>query len=472
MRKIVTGLLALLLTLATAAQPAGEPGIDDFYPNLGNGGYDVRVYDIVIDIDDALTEITAVTTITLVATADISAFNLDFLGMTVDSVHVDDEAATFSREGRELTINAPLTKGETYTVAVAYHGIPGADVEAELHLPFNVGWRRHRGGIYVASQPAGAALWFPSNDHPIDKALFRFEITVPQPYIVAANGQLIRTIEADERTTYIWLMDYPMATYLATVNVNQFTVIEGTTAGGIQLRSYFPQQVAALGEQVFARQGEMMDYFASLFGAYPFDVYGAVVAGVVLDFALETQTLSLFGINILWPDMGETFHTAEVIIAHEAAHQWFGNSMTPASWRDLWLSEGFASYAHILWVEHNNPETAQQMLGSYYRDIRSLSLTDNPPADPTPDNLFSQAVYRRGAWTLHALRLHVGDAVFFDILKTFVASHFGYSNATTQDFIDFAVIVSGDPSVADLLHAWLYEKPVPDVPQMGLFGTR
>lgn len=476
MRKAAAALILLTLITRALAQSAGEPGIgDDFYPLLGNGGYDVQHYLIDLTISDDLREIQAgIVTISAVATQDLNAFNLDILGMTVEHVAVNDSPAGFTRDGREMTVTPvyPLTSGQPFVVRVAYSGTPGTDAEGD-DLDFNNGWFYYDTGVFVASEPDGAAAWFPANDHPLDKAKFRFVIDVPAPYVVAANGTLVEIKPVRDIIRYTWDMDYPMATYLATVNIQRFEERTDQSGSGVHIRNYFPERLADAGEEAFAPQAEMIDYFESIFGPYPFDQYGAVVADVDLSFALETQTMSLFGRNAI--TQGRAAGTpAELVIAHELAHQWYGNSLTPATWRDIWLNEGFATYAQVLWVEHTRGrEAADTLLRQYYVAIRSpmlITVGAAAPGNPPPDGLFNTSVYLRGGWALHALRLHIGDEDFFALLREY-AGRFQYGSVTTQDFFALAVEISGDPAAADLLHAWIYEDAVPDVPEMRLQGT-
>lgn len=477
MRKAAAALFVFILGISTFAQDAGAPGIgDDFYPTLGNGGYDVQTYLIDLTVSDDLREIMAgLVTIEAVATQDLSTFNLDFLGMTVEHVTVNDAPVAFSREGREMTVIPvyPLTSGQPFVVRVAYSGIPGLDEDSD-DLDFNNGWFAYGTGVLVASEPDGSAMWYPANDHPLDKAKFRFVIDVPAPYVVAANGALVSREEAGQRITYTWDMDYPMATYLATVNIQTFKERTDSSQSRVHIRNYFPEILADDGERVFSKQAEMIDYFETIFGPYPFDQYGVVVADINLGFALETQTISLFGKNIIRQGAMASGTSAESVIAHELAHQWFGNSLTPATWQDIWLNEGFATYAQVLWAEHEyGADVAHEMLVEYYGGIRSPLLAMfgiAAPGNPPPDQLFNTSVYLRGGWTLHALRLHIGDDAFFELLLQY-AERFRYGNVTTQDFIDLTVAISGDATAAGLLNAWLYEEAVPDVPQMGLFGT-
>ena len=460
-------ILLLLLAAPATAQDAPQPGApglgDVYYPDLGNGGYDVLHYTLDMQIDVETNVVQATAEIEMTATQDLSAFNLDFVGLQITSIQVDSTAATYTRDGRELTITpaSPLAEGQTFTTRVQYDVQP-SPVQSEA-IPFSMGWNNYGNGIYAANEPSGAAGWFPANDHPLDKASFTFRLTVPQPFVAAANGILVETIPADDRTTYIWEASDQMATYLATVQVAKFVEQRETLDNGLVIRNYFPLELAKPGQQVFARQGEMIEYFETVFGPYPFEVYGSVVSPTLIPFALETQTLSMYGSSILFGGTG-----AESVIAHELAHQWFGNAVSPAQWRDIWLNEGFATYAQWLWTEHAYSIAARdQLIRREYAVAASPFILRNATlGEPASNNLFDRGVYVRGGLTLHALRLEIGDNAFFEVLQTYMAA-FDDGTATTADFIALAERVSG-ADLAAFFDAWVYSEALPPIPELSL----
>jgi aminopeptidase N len=468
--------LVLLLNLAVVpfiyAQITGTPGDDnigdDFYEGLGNGGYDALHYDIDLDVVVIANYVDGITTMQAQATQDLSAFNVDFAGFLIDKVLLDGEPVDYDRDGRELTITPEeaIAEGTEFELTITYAGIP----EQPDGSLFSGGWTPYQRGIFVASEPAGAAQWYPVNDHPLDKATYAIHVTVPEPYVVASNGTLQEVIENDANRTYVWDNPEPTASYLVTVNIAQFAERTDETAGGLPIRNYFPVDIADDGEVVFGDQAEMIDYFETVFGPYPFDVYGAVVADTPLPFALETQTISLFGRDVITQNTGRRSPDgAQGVIAHELAHQWFGDSVSLSTWEDIWLNEGFATYAQALWIEHTEGEESRDaMLAGWYNQISDPDIPESfaRPGTPPPDNLFNGMVYLRGGWTLHALRLAVGDEDFFDILRTYT-ERYAYSNAVTQDFIDVAEEVSGE-ELDELFEQWLYETDVPAVPEMDL----
>jgi len=433
---------------------AGAPGLDDpLYPALGNGGYDVAHYTIVLDVDVDSNTIRGRTTIAATALADLATFNLDLVGLTVDAVTINAEAASYVRDGQELVIrpNAPIAAGKAMTIAISYAGQPQPVVDPGV--PFNgVGWLHYDEiGSYVLSEPSGAMSWFPNNNHPTDKATYSFEITVPETYVVAANGLLEQIVERNGSHTYYWEARDPMASYLATVNVARFEMLEERGPNDLPIINFFPPDRSTRMERNFAETSEMIAHFSRLIGPFPFESYGAIVMEVPLGGALETQTRSIFGRSA----------TIEMIIAHELAHQWFGNNVSPATWRDLWLNEGFATYFQHLWTEHTKGETvfAATMRGSH---VGARNSQMPPPADPPLENLFGPSVYVRGSLTLHALRLTVGDDQFWEILQTYYTRYQG-GNAGTADFIAVAEEVSGEDLTA-FFDAWLYGDEVPDLP--------
>lgn len=467
MRKIGYGwfvLLWMVVTVGAQEATVGAAGIGDpYYPMLGNGGYDVAHYTLDIMADVETNVMLGFATIEATATQALSAFNLDLVGMDVVAVTVDDVDAGFSHSDGELTITpaAPLDAGAAFTVTVKYGGTP-QPIRPQA-IPFTMGWHNFGTGVYVASEPSGSATWYPVNDHPQDKATYTMRFTVPQPYVAAANGVLTETRELDGRTLYVWEMRDPMASYLATVHIGRFVRTEETLDNGLLIRNYYPESIAETAPQAFARQGEMLEYFETVFGPYPFEVYGAVVVPQMLPFALETQTLSLFGMPMALGGV-----QAESIIAHELAHQWFGNSVSPHRWQDIWLNEGFATYGQWLWAEHAyGVEARDNFVRDEYRLASSpFILSDATLGEPRPDDLFNRGVYTRGGLTLHALRLRMGDAAFFELLQRY-AAEFHDGTAGTDDFIAAAEAVSGE-DLSAFFGAWLYESALPPIPELDL----
>lgn len=433
---------------------------DPLFPQLGNGGYDVSDYDLTIDFNALDEMIDAVAEIDLVPTQSLQRISFDLIGFSVSEVTVDGTAARFTRFENKLRITpqTPLTAGEAATVRVAYSGHPSAVV---IDGGFGVdGWQKVDEVYFMAGEPAGAAGLFPANDTPTDKARFAFTVTVDEGIEVAANGALISNATEAGRTTWRYADDDPQATYLVQLAIGDLTFDDdGTVAGGldgpVQIRHVYADPIAEVANARTARTGEMVTTLSDYFGPYPFDEYGALVVNGRLGFALETQTLSVFGSDIV---------NYENVHAHELAHQWFGNNVSLARWDDIWLNEGFATYAEALWMGDGTIESTMPVMRDLY-DWMSESPSMIAPGKPASNDLFNNSVYLRGALVLHAFRVEVGDDKFFATLRTWSERYAGRS-ATTADFVALANEISGQ-TLDDLFDAWVYGDTMPAFPTPG-----
>ncbi|MET8002509.1 M1 family metallopeptidase [Nonomuraea glycinis] len=432
---------------------AGAPGIGDSdFPLDGNGGYDVSHYALKLGYTPSSRRLDGVATIQATAKQGLSQFNLDLKGFKVGEVSVDGAAAAFSRTGHELTVTpaAPLRQGSAFNVKVAYAGVPQPVVDSSNLGRY--GFIPTPDGAFVACEPNGARTWFPGNDHPADKATFDFEITVPKGVTALANGELTgKPQTSGDLTTFKWREAHPMATYLATATVGRFQLREGKTPGGIRaLAAVDPKFTRSL-DKLYKLSAEITDYWGTVFGRYPFSSTGGVIDDFTAGYALENQTKPLYG----------GFDPGEDIIAHELAHQWFGNSLSIERWRDLWLNEGFATYAEWLWAEHKGTGTADASFRAFYERPAKDPIWTYPPGRAKPSDLFNESVYNRGAMTLHALRGAIGDETFFKLLKTWTSEH-QYGNVTTEQFVTLAERLSGK-QLDTLFDTWLFQPGRPAI---------
>jgi aminopeptidase N len=441
----------------TPAPAPGAEGLGDRYaPGLGNGGYDVQHYTIALDVEPMANIVTGTTTITARATQALSAFNLDFADLPIDAVTVDGGNVAYAHDGNELTItpSVPLADADLFTMVVAYHGSP---VPIPSLAGDTIGWfHSPSGAINVIGEPDGAQAWFPANDYPRDKATFRFEITVPAPYVVAAPGVLLNTEQAGDRIRYVWEMDQPMATYLAAVNIDKYDVETAAGPDGVEIRNYFPHAYPAAQRQRYAVLPQMVEYFSKIFGPYPYAAYGVLIADPEAEpchFMLAEET-PMLSTHCAIPRAAD-----EEVVAHELAHQWFGDSVSLANWEDVWLKEGLATYGQWLWGTRDQGMAALNEAAAGY--LSDLHLT-SPIAQPSPGQLYNAGVYTGGALVFHALRLKVGDETFFKILRAYYERYKG-SSASTQDFIAVAEEVSGQ-ELSPFFSDWLYTFNLPALP--------
>jgi aminopeptidase N len=441
---------------AGSFQP-GAPGAGDpYFPTYGNGGYDVASYQLKLRYDPAGNQLTARATIRATATVNLSRLNLDFTGLTVQSITVHGMAAASARDQGELVVRPArgLSRGAGFTVDIAYGGQPGP-IDPKLGAG---GFLHSNGGAIAVGQPESASTWFPVNDHPSDKATYAIEVTVPEGLSAISNGVLEDRTTAAGWTTWRWAERSPMASYLATLAIGRYRVTTGEHGGKPVLTAVAASLPAGgTADRAIARTVEISDFLATQFGPYPFDAYGGIVVDDArVGYALETQSRPVYG-----PAFFRGGGDASWVVAHELAHQWYGDSVSLQRWQDIWLNEGIASYAEWLWAEHQGGRPVQQAFQEEYQRT-GPEVWQVPPGDPGAGQLFSRSVYKRGAMTLQALRLAVGDAAFFRILKTWAAEKRD-ANATTAEFIAVCERVSGK-SLRTLFDAWLYQKSRPPLP--------
>jgi aminopeptidase N len=437
-------------------RPAGRAGEgpDPYLPRHGDLSYDVSRYDLDLDYRVGTNRLSGRATLAAVARQDLANFALDLRGLHVSRLTVDGSPAKFvHRHGRvEVTLVAPLPEGTAFQVSVAYAGRPGA-----IRGPDGrAGWEELADGVIVASQPHGAPSWFPCNDRPSNKAAYRVTVTTGSDYHVVANGVLVSRRRVARGTSWSYEQAEPMATYLATVQIGRYAVTTIETSD-VPVQLVHPAQRAREVGAAFARQAEMITTYAKLFGPYPFAGYTVVVTEDPLEIPIESQGMSIFGSNYLG-----TGWERERLIAHELAHQWFGNSLTTSRWRDIWLHEGFACYSEWLWSEASGRASAAAHARDHWQ-----RLADQPQdltiGDPGPTAMFDDRVYKRGALTLHALRGSVGDQAFFRLLRAWTARH-AHGSVSTGDFRVLASSVGGQ-SVDDLLRSWLLSEQLPPFPR-------
>ena len=445
----LTGLMAGPAVAATGATGAGDP----YFPLQGNGGYDVASYDLSLRYDTVGRGLEGTATIRATATEAVKTFDLDLRrALTVSSVTVNGTTASFAQPanlGQELVVTpgATLTKGMAFTVVVRYAGRPEAVTDPDGSIE---GWVETSDGAFVVGEPQGSPAWFPCNDSPRDKATYDFRVTVPSGVTAIANGELVSTTSAAGWTTYTWHNGEPMATYLATVTTGVFGVTTGTTPGGIPYYIATDPKVDTASQSVLRKVPAMTDYFVGLFGPYPFSSTGAVVDNAPeVGYALETQTKPLYDSP---PD--------ELTVSHELAHMWFGDSVTLSRWQDMWINEGFAEFGGWMWSEHTGQKSAQSYFNQYYAKNADSWVWNPPPADPGgPATMFAGSLYERGAMTLQALRVKLGDGTFFPMLRAWHAAK-KYGNATVEDFTGFASTYTGR-DLSAFFQAWLYADAKP-----------
>ena len=332
--------------------------------------------------------LTGVATISAVATENLYRFNLDLQGLTVRSVQVGGKRPTSTRtDDHELVITPKkkLKEGAAFVTVVRYDGVPRTVLIPGFDPPLEAGFIHTDDGAVVAGQPEVAANWYPVNNHPLDPATYTFTVTVPAGLEVDRErrpGEPHHVgIAARPRGT--WNATEPMASYLATASVGEYDLRIYDLPNGITMYDAVDPDLytestddsdpgaptfGQIIDQSFARQGEILDFLADTFGPYPFTTGGGSVDDYDgLFFALENQTRTVYSKYFFFDTFG-----GDGVIVHELSHQWFGDSLSLTRWRDMWLNEGFATYAEWLWGDH---------IGIYGAGDVRLLLRERSPAE-------------------------------------------------------------------------------------------
>ena len=442
---------ALLVAAPVGSQAGSVPAVagahgigDPYFPQDGNGGYRVARYDVHDSYRFSDGRLRGYTTITLRTTERLSSFDLDFL-LPVSAVTLSTGRAAFDRPDRHevrITPAHPIAAGTRLTATVHYSGHP-----ARLSWGGESNWVANAHEVAAINEPHMAAWWFPSNDHPLDKALMDLHLTVPKGYQVVAGGRLASVRRAGDRTTYHW-HSVPMATYLAFFVAGHLAVRSGVSDGlpyydAVSKQLSLPERRAAF--RGLAETPRIVRWLASRLGRYPWAETGGVVTALNPGFSLETQTRPTYPLGVF-----------ETLMVHELSHQWFGDSVSVHHWRDIWLNEGFATFMEQWYAQSHGGRSTRAWLHQSY-DLRSDWHL--PIADPGADAIFDWAVYERGGMTLAALRERIGNADFQQVLRSWVRHHRG-GHGTTAAFEALAEQVSGQ-DLASFFDAWLVQPQKP-----------
>lgn len=389
----------------SSALSRGQGIGDPYYPADGNRGYDVARYHVRLAYWRPMQRIVATTTIAARATARLDRLNLDLVGLNVESVRVNGRAATFRRAAAHELVITPrqqITQGSLFQVQVSYRGRPG-------NTPRN-GWHDATtpGAGFILGEPHSCTAWYPCNDHPTDKAAFALTATVPRPLAVVSIGRQLPTTsgrrpDGTPVRTYRWRLREATTTYLTTMYIDKLTFERSRLPNGIPVvTAYGPRSKAASTRQ--ARLPAIVRVLSNRWGPYPAPAAGGIFVSGRLGFSLETFTRPVYAPGVGIPT-----------IVHENAHQWWGDNISIHRWRDICLSECFASYSEQLWAEHHGALLDRRYRQAVRGEPRWLRV---PIYDMGPGREFTYAgVYLKGAYFVHALRNKVGDVAFFRAMR-------------------------------------------------------
>jgi aminopeptidase N len=453
-RSILLTILTILIGLATQALATRHERLIDSWKPIN--------YNISLTLNDRLTEITtAKAEITILSLADtLSAIDLDFGELAVDSVTVNNHAAPYARPPGRLNIQltAPVRRGASVKVVVSYHGKPanGLILSADkAGKPSAVG----------DNWPDRLHNWVPCLDHPAAKATVTFSVTAPSANAVVANGKLAR-VEQTSKTSRTWTYTeaVPIPPYCMIIAVGDFARLEAANEV-TPLSYYVPQPDRAFAMQGFAPANPSLKFFTETIAPYPYEKL-ALIVGATRFGGMENSSAIVFRSSLFDPKLelpaSNMFGVREgvvEVIAHEIAHQWFGDSVTESTWSDLWLSEGFAQYFAGLFVRRHEGEAAFQSYMKRQADdyFRFEKETRRPIHDTETEDLFkllNANNYQKGAWVLHMLRSELGDEKFFNGVRLYYESH---RNATaTSEDLRRALEKASGKDLKEFFTSWIY----------------
>ncbi|WP_079250521.1 M1 family metallopeptidase [Streptomyces amritsarensis] len=457
-------LAAASLTLVAAVLPPPKPlGIGDrLFPELGNPGYDVLAYDLSFTYKDNLTPLDAVTVIDARALEPLERVNLDFTHGKVASAEVNGEPARFESVGEDLVLTPPraVAEGGALRITIRHTSDPRGRGDG--------GWVPTEDGLAMANQADAAHRVFPCNDHPADKALFTFRITAPAALTAVANGlQAAPARRSGPSTTWTYRTRHPMATELAQVSVGRSAVVHGTGPHGLPLRDVVPAEDRQRLDPWLKKTAGHIAWMEERVGRYPFENYGVLIARATTGFELETQTLSLFE-SSLFSSEGYPEWYVEAVMVHELAHQWFGDSVSPRTWSDLWLNEGHATWYEALYADGLGKYSLERRMREAYQRSDQWRAAGGPPAAPKAAapgekiGLFRPVVYDGAALILYALRQEIGAQAFERIERRWV-TQYRDGIAGTADFVRLASQEAGR-DLGPFLEPWLYGAKTPPMP--------
>ncbi|MFD8301947.1 M1 family metallopeptidase [Streptomyces sp. NPDC059690] len=456
---------AVSVCLLAASAPPAPLGVGDrLFPYLGNPGYDVASYDLSFTYPGSNDKpLQAVTTIDAWTTQDLDRINLDFAHGKVESVEVDGEPAGFATAGEDLVVTPedPLEEGSWTRITVRHTSDPTAPGGEDG------GWVRTADGLAMANQADAAHLVFPCNDHPSDKAMFTIRITAPNGYTAVAGGLPAGVDRVGGKTVWTYRSRHPMATELAQVSIGRSTVLRRKGPHGLPVRDVVPTKDVKALEPWLARTPGQIAWMENKVGPYPFETYGLLMAEASTGFELETQTLSLFEKELFTEPAYPKWYI-ESIMVHELSHQWFGDSVSPRTWSDLWLNEGHATWYEELYAEetaHRPMETRMKAAYGASDRWRAAGGPPGAPKAPAPGqkiSIFRPNVYDGAALALYALRQEIGRPAFERLERDWVRLHRD-GTAGTADFEHLASRISGR-DLGRFFRAWLYAEKTPPMP--------
>ena len=427
------------------------PVEDSVYPDVGDPGVDALHYGLELDWAPTQRRLRGTATITLRATADAERLRLD-LGprMRPTAVTLDGDDVPFRHPGKDLVVDAAVAADAQHELVVEYAGRPGPVPAPTRRSDFSATGITvtESGELWTMQEPFGAYSWYPVNDQPADKALYDITITTDAPFRGVANGELVETTTEEGRTTTRWHLDSPASSYLTTVAVGDYRHDSGTTESGLTVDYWYPRgQPKAL--PLLQKAPRTVDWVEERLGPYPFSTLGLVVTDA--ERAMETQTMVTLGSN--------AYVLSEPVLMHEIAHQWYGDLVSPADWRDVWLNEGMTMYLQGLYEADLAGLPASQALGSYEGACRAGRAEAGPPGDYDSRSFGAGNIYYCPALMWEELHERVGEDKFWAVARSWLEDNAGTS-VTREQLYEHWEVETG-LELSEFFDSWIVGRSIP-----------
>lgn len=427
-------------------------------------GFDILKYTISLDINDQTRFISGSVLAEVVAEEPLTNIQYRLQGgtLSVSQVKVNNVNTNFVHQNGVITIPLNISTGVSFTTEVIYSGVPGSSP-----APYNIGMIFTANSVYTLSNPEAGRYWLPCYDHPWDKALVDWHIRVRSDWLVGANGLRTGiTNHGDGTRTHHWSSAHPIATYVMGFGASSYVEFN-QSAGTLPIQNFVLPGQLNNAQIDFANVPAMIAYFSSIFGDYPFEKYGHMIVSMATYAAMEHQTMTTFGAAYI---NGQ--QTYERIVAHELAHQWYGNLITPVHMGEAWLKECFATYSEALWVHHKDGWQAacnyiRNSIQQYYTNWENQNgphTIFNPPYNL----MFAPPTYQKAASVLHMLRLKMGNEDFFEFIQSLLITY-ANGNYNTTEFIALAEQISG-LDLTQFFQQWIYSSGIPNA-EIALFSN-
>ncbi|TIC84977.1 M1 family metallopeptidase [Nocardioides sp. GY 10113] len=430
-----------------------ETRTDSVYPDAGDPLVDALHYDLDLTWSPDRDRLDAREILTFRATANAPGIRLDLSdALTVGSVAVDGEPADFALADQDLTIDHRVRRDRTYELVIEYGGSPEPVPAPSVRDDFadGLGWLTAADhSTSTLQEPYGAFTWYAVNDHPSDKALYDFTLTTDAPWTGVANGENTGTTEEDGLRTTTWHLAEPAASYLVTVAFDDFQVTDLASPSGVPIQIWAPAEGDPTpGQTGYAPQA--MAWLEELLGPYPFDTFGIVVVG--RDSGMETQTMVTLG--------NTPYTTSAAVVVHELAHQWYGDTVTPADWSDVWMNEGTAMYLQGLWQAEQAGISIEEKIDSWARGEAAERAEAGPPGAYDPEQFGAGNIYYGPALMWQELRERIGDEAFFALLRDWPADQEN-DTADRREYLRWIERETGEELTA-FFGDWLLSPTTPD----------